>query len=319
MLRLRQGYGACTLLWAGYFSIYFAHDIDNINTKDLVERELGCSYQELKELDIPRLVKVLYAAGITEKGAIRTIVEDIKYVILNPMFKETNLSTYKNLKKISKKSIDTFSNYIFININRTLEDGRKNLIDIDISKTLNKGIQYLFDNDKFTHFTWISDDNEYYPNFLNDLILNNTYFKYTSYDIQELDGSKCTNSKNYTDFNDILNNFNGCAAFMWTKDAIQKIGFYNETVPGCEDFEYLLRTFKKNDSESTFSNISTMKYVRHKDSLFFREKNFIIEQKKTILLIYKYFANNNSNLIYYSKTDFNLLFQRPHQIMRFFK
>jgi hypothetical protein len=23
VLRLRQGYGACTLLWAGYFSIYF--------------------------------------------------------------------------------------------------------------------------------------------------------------------------------------------------------------------------------------------------------------------------------------------------------
>jgi hypothetical protein len=66
----------------------------------------------------------------------RTIVEDIKYVILNPMVKEINSSTYKNLKKISKKSVSKYSEYIFININRTLEGGKKNLIDIDISKTL---------------------------------------------------------------------------------------------------------------------------------------------------------------------------------------
>ena len=44
----------------------------------------------------------------------------------------------------------------------------ENDVNCQVAKTLNKGIQYLLDNDKFTHFTWISDDNEYYPNFLND-------------------------------------------------------------------------------------------------------------------------------------------------------
>ena len=52
----------------------------------------------------------------------------------------------------------------------------ENDINCQVAKTLNKGIQYFLDNEKFTHFTWISDDNEYYPNFLNDLVLNNTYF-----------------------------------------------------------------------------------------------------------------------------------------------
>lgn len=93
----------------------------------------------------------------------------------------------------------------------------ENDVNCQVAKTLNRGIQYLLDNDKFTHFTWISDDNEYYPNFLNDLVLNNTYFKYTAYDIQELNGTKCTNRKSYVNFNDILNNFNGCASFMWKK------------------------------------------------------------------------------------------------------
>lgn len=163
----------------------------------------------------------------------------------------------------------------------------ENDINCQVAKTLNKGIQYFLDNEQYKYLTWISDDNEYYPNFLNDLVLNNTYFKYTAYDIQELDGSTCTNSKNYTDFNDILNNFNGCASFMWTKEAIQKNGFYDETVAGCEDFEYLLRTFKQNESECMFSTISTMKYVRHPSSLMEQKRLEIMETKENIIKKHK--------------------------------
>ena len=122
---------------------------------------------------------------------------------------------------------------------------QENDVNCHIAKTLNKGIHYLIDSDtNFTHFTWISDDNEYYSHFLAELYKGNTFFKYGSYDIQELNLKVNTNNKKYQDFDDILNHFAGCASFMWTKEAVNEIGFYDENVPGCEDFEYLLRTFK---------------------------------------------------------------------------
>ena len=163
----------------------------------------------------------------------------------------------------------------------------ENELNCHVAKTLNKGIQYLLDNEKYKYLTWISDDNVYYPSFLSSLIKDNKYFKYTSYDIQELDGKICTNNKSYKDFDHILNNFNGCASFMWTKDAIKEIGVYNENVPGCEDFEYLLRTFKINDKECNFSEISTMKFVRHNDSLMEKKREEIMNMKQKIINNYK--------------------------------
>ena len=65
------------------------------------------------------------------------MIEDIKYVILNPIVKEGDLSKYTNLKKISEMSVIKYSEYIFININRTLEGNQKNTINVDISNTLN--------------------------------------------------------------------------------------------------------------------------------------------------------------------------------------
>ena len=44
-------------------------------------------------------------------------------------------------------------------------------------------------------------------------------------------------------------NFKGCASFMWNKNAIKKIGKYNENISGVEDYEYLLRTFKFNQND----------------------------------------------------------------------
>ena len=115
-------------LVASIFEGYDTKSVDYVTSGSRKQSELKITLGAIQDA---------IKANTSNENICRTIVEDIKYVILNPMVKETNLSTYKNLKKISKKSIDTFSNYIFININRTLEDGRKNLIDIDISKTLN--------------------------------------------------------------------------------------------------------------------------------------------------------------------------------------
>jgi hypothetical protein len=188
-------------------------------------------------------------------------------------------STIEHKKKFNeiKEAYNNVNKLIFM----------ENDINCHIAKTLNKGIEYLLKNKEFTHFTWISDDNEYYPNFLSELVENNIYFKYTSYDIQELDGSKNTNIKSYKNFNDILNNFNGCAGFMWTREAINNIGLYDENIPGCEDFEYLLRTFKLNENECKFASNATMKYIRHKQSGFESDKEIILKRKENIIKNYR--------------------------------
>ena len=200
----------------------------------------------------------------------------------------------------------------------------ENHTNIHIAKSLNKGIQYFLDNPTYKYLTWISDDNIYYSTFLSSLIEDNIYFKYTSYDIQELDGTSCTNNTFYKDFNNILNNFNGCASFMWTKEAIKQIGFYNETVPGCEDFEYLLRTFKINYAECKYFNNPTMKYIRHANSGFEIEKENIlgIKQKiinsfnnKSISIVMAYYNRKPQTLetlrgfegIYAGKYDFEVI------------
>lgn len=170
----------------------------------------------------------------------------------------------------------------------------KNETNCGIGKTLNRGINYLLQHD-FTHFTWISDDNIYYNNFLNILISNNTFFNYTSYDI--VYGNNITNGIlhnvkcNYNDYIDLINNWKGCASFMWSKDAIIMIGFYNEFIQGCEDFDYIIRTFKINNGCCNFIKISTMKYFIHDNSLYTLEKKTIIELTNKIV---KHYLEHNT-------------------------
>ena len=94
------------------------------------------SQSELK-ITLDAIQKAIQANTSNDEKICHMIVEDIKYVILNPMVKESSSSTYTNLKKSSQKIVNAFSEYIFININRGLEHGKKNLIDITISKKLN--------------------------------------------------------------------------------------------------------------------------------------------------------------------------------------
>ena len=194
----------------------------------------------------------------------------------------------------------------------------ENPVNIHIGATLNVGINYLLIRDNFSHFTWISDDNDYYPNFLCDLYKDNCYFRYSLYDTIEINKIKGWNKKSYSNYTDLLYNFNGCASFMWTREAIKNIGYYMENIHGCEDYEYLLRTFKLNSDKCSYTDISTMLYVRHDESLYIKEKTAIQTLYNEIIHIYKYFNNMDANFIYYSKTDYDLLFQRPHQIMRFY-
>lgn len=194
----------------------------------------------------------------------------------------------------------------------------ENNVNKHIAYTLNKGIEYFLNNEQYKYFTWISDDNHYEQTYINDLKTNNNYFKYSSFTFINLITNKThiVNQK-YDNMTDLLNNFKGCASFMWTKDAIKEIGFYQENINGCEDYEYLLRTFNKN-KECFFIDKSLMKYNRHSSSLYVIDNKNIRALKNNIDAIFRHFNNNSSSFVYYSKTKYKLLFQRPHQIMRFY-
>jgi glycosyltransferase involved in cell wall biosynthesis len=186
-----------------------------------------------------------------------------------------------------KKQIDILKNKYSTNNKILFLENEENLY---ISKTLNKGIQYLIDDNTFTHFTWISDDNNYYPNFLHYLQYNNEWFSYSYYHIHEVNNTRSLNTRAYINLQDLLSNFNGCASFMWTRDAILQIGFYNEFLWGCEDYEYLLRTFELNANKCTHRQRSLMMYIRHDGSQMEQNRNEIIKLKNQI--IQKYVLND---------------------------
>ena len=143
-------------------------------------------------------------------------------------------------------------------------------------------LDVLLEND-FTHFTWISDDNIYEPSFLDVLASNNTFFNYSSFNIHNKQTRiKYINNSSYTDYRNLIKKWGGCAAFMWTKEAIKQVGYYNECIHGCDDFEYLIRTFKINSAECIFIQIPLMTFNIHKDALFITNYNSIIELKNKV-------------------------------------
>ena len=93
------------------------------------------------------------------------------------------------------------------------------------------------------YFTWLSDDNKIYNNFIQDLLLKDSDFTYSNYTIQT-DTKKKQIPNNHNGIKDLINNFKGMASFMWKKDIIDKIGYFNKSLSGlCEDFDYEIRTF----------------------------------------------------------------------------
>jgi glycosyltransferase involved in cell wall biosynthesis len=174
----------------------------------------------------------------------------------------------------------------------------ENEINCHIAKTLNRGIDFFLNNEQnieFSHFTWISDDNIYSPNFLSVLEYNNTYFKYSAFYIQDNINNKWTKYTNksiYKDHINLIDNWGSCASFMWTKDAIKSIGYYSDFLPGCEDYDYFIRTFKLNPNKCEYVIYPLMTFIIHKKSLFETDKQHIVILTKKIT---DYYKNNLSN------------------------
>ena len=88
-----------------------------------------------------------------------------------------------------------------------------------LSRSLNVGL----DNVKGDYITWISDDNKIFENFIEDLLFEKADFTYSSYSINS---SYIMNNK-HNDIKNLINNFKGMGSFLWKKEVIDKIGYFN--------------------------------------------------------------------------------------------
>jgi GT2 family glycosyltransferase/GR25 family glycosyltransferase involved in LPS biosynthesis len=215
-----------------------------------------------------------------------------------------------------KKTLNNIKHKYKENKNIIFKENEKNL---NIASTLNKGLQFLKDDKtvKYSFFTWISDDNIYHDNFLEKLIKNNNYFKYSSFNLVNKINNVTKKINIEYNIENLITGFKGCSSFMWTKEAILKTGLYNTNINGCEDWEYLIRTFKTDRFQYGYEDDSLMDYIRHTDSLYVKENDNINKLKKNIVKIWNFLNNDKTNIVYYSKTNYKILFQRPQQIMRF--
>lgn len=189
--------------------------------------------------------------------------------------------------------------------------------------SLNKGLTHLFKND-YKFVTWVSDDNLYDTDFISSFVRKildtDTEYAYSDYRyIDTVANITATCSRKYENIDNVINNFRGCAGFMWTKELAGRIGYYREELYGCEDFEYMIRTFM-NTTKTCRVEGAHMTYYRHGESLFIRDGKRILLMKQNIINFYNYYLKNKdkSKLVYYSKTPWSILFQRPQQIMRHF-
>ena len=206
-----------------------------------------------------------------------------------------------------QKESDTIKNYI-----NNLKDNRikfeSNYQNIQVPKTLNKGIKEFLKHDS-TYLTWISDDNEYYPNFLSTLYNLQGDFSHTAWNSTR----RANVDIHYKKIEDLLYNWQGLASFMWSKNAIKKIGFYNEDLHGVEDYEYILRTYIY-ISNIKYSNSFCMNYyTTHQDRVSKTHKNNNKKLRKIVNDFYKNIVQNisffnfnqNVQLIYYTDSKYN--------------
>lgn len=229
---------------------------------------------------------------------------DNKILIVMPTFNRGNV-----IEKVIKNIQDqTFKNWILLIINDGSNEENnilykqheskysnekvifiKNNKNRNVAYTLNKGINYFLNNESLTHFTWISDDNEYKNIYLKNLMNNTHDFTYSSY-IYNINGNDTIINKEYENKIELLNKWKGCGAFMWSKEIIKKIGFYKDNIDGAEDYEFLLRTFY-NTTKIKFINIPTMTYYLNEDSGFSKNTELVYKKAKEVKNIYTNLTN----------------------------
>lgn len=147
---------------------------------------------------------------------------------------------------------------------KQIQDSRVNYVknpnNIKLPSTLNVGINRFLEGD-WSYFTWISDDNIYLPNYINNLYSLKADFAHSAWNR----GNQVAQTE-YKTFEDIVKRFQGLASYMWSRKAIEIIGKYNPKYDLVLDLEYLYRTYYCIKHNIKYSPYSEMIYVIHDDA-----------------------------------------------------
>lgn len=170
------------------------------------------------------------------------------------------------------------SNIFFIENTKTLGRGA----------CLNIGLDFFSEDKNFTHFTWMSDCDEYYRGFTHNIMRhfsNNVEFVYTAF-YERFPGKKWAdiNGKYYSHANDLMLNYNNdISTAAWSRRVIEQLGKFNTDKPGCEGFDYVYRTFTLlKESQMVFDKGVTMTCKCKTHSNFPKEVKHINEYKKSL-------------------------------------
>lgn len=166
----------------------------------------------------------------------------------------------------------------------------ENIENKHIAYSLNKSINYLLFNN-YEYFTWISDDNTYYQNYIEKLVNMKKDFAHSAWKtVDNISKKSYVNQTKYSTYDQVLNKFNGLGSFMWSNNIIKKIGYYNETIKNCEDYEYILRTFKNVIlNEIGYTEDCLMEHIRDTNTESYIHEISMMKLKRNII---KYFVEN---------------------------
>ena len=166
---------------------------------------------------------------------IRDIVEDME----NQFFKDFELviiNDGSNQMELTKY-LDSISNSWTKVVSLKQNGGLPNALNVGINSSVGQ------------YWTWISDDNRVKKEFLYKLKLkldegfDFVYSNYILIDAISKRKPKMEMNIGYETIVDLFENWKGMPSYMWKMDLIKKIGYFDKSIQGCEDYEYVIRTF----------------------------------------------------------------------------
>jgi glycosyltransferase involved in cell wall biosynthesis len=178
----------------------------------------------------------------------------------------------------------------------------KNEQNIKLVKTLNRSIDVFLESG-YDFFTWVSDDNEYFPEFVSNLAVPGKDFIYSDHIIKDKN-SKTEIRKEYKTARDILDGFWGLGSFMWSRATIKKTGYYNYGLTLLEDYDYLVRTLLHlNPEQIEYRNVLSMEYDSHDDSLYSKNLSFIRSKHKELVSFYYKIDVHKPIIVFFSLSN----------------
>lgn len=250
--------------------------------------------------------------------------------------------TFKDFELIivndgSTDNTDEILQQFFINNPEMIISYIKHDNNMGLPAALNSGLK----NSHGLYITWISHDNKFKCDAImkmHDYLHSNKQILLVTAGHENVCDNMIISKVIGTEYNNetIISQFHGVASFMYVRNVIEKIGLYDEELFGIEDYDYLIRILELPPYKSGYINDVLCEYRKHPNQLTHKFKNKYPELKQkmiekrtermknniidntTIIIetISDYIFDYKDTFIYPPIVKYDLLFQRPQQILK---